>query len=131
MLFPALNCLQRGQVGLLVTYLVLLSCGWTRLGRSNVGWHCGRRRRGWRLAITVKLTPIMPATIPPGHGFGLPVVMGWNRRKLAPAATLLGGMMAGLVLFLLLLPAVTIGWGARYHLHRWVDLVVLNGERRW
>ncbi|HEX3997648.1 MAG TPA: glycosyltransferase family 87 protein [Pirellulales bacterium] len=126
MLWPALNCLHRGQVGLLVTYLVLLGA---RLGLGSRSW------RGWAaggcalaLAVTVKLTPIMPALFLSAM-LALPVVMGWNRRLLAPAAGLVGGIAAGLALFLLLLPAAAVGWSANLqHLHRFVDLVVLNQD---
>lgn len=126
MLFPTLNCLQRGQVGLLITYLVLLGLRLSLDRRSWLRWAAGGVALA--LAITVKLTPIMPAMFLAAM-LGLPVVMGWDRRKLAPAAAVLGGMGAGLVLFLLLLPAAAVGWSANlHHLHRWVDLVVLNQD---
>ncbi len=126
MLFPALNCLQRGQVGLLVTYFVLLGLRLTLGGRSWLGWAAGGFALA--LAITIKLTPIMPALFLVAL-LGLPVVMGWNRSKLPQAATLLGGLTAGLVLFLLLLPAAAVGWSANlHHLHRFVELIVLNHD---
>jgi hypothetical protein len=126
MLLPALNTLQRGQVGLLVTYCVLLGLRLTLGSRSWLGWAAGGIALA--LAITVKLTPILPALFLVAL-LGLPVVMGWDRRKLAPAAALLGGMAAGLVLFLLLLPAAAVGWTANlHHLQRWTDKVVLNQD---
>jgi hypothetical protein len=126
MLFPALNCLQRGQVGLLVTYFVLLGLRLSLGGRSWLGWTAGGFSLA--LAITVKLTPIMPALFLVAL-LGLPVLMGWNRSKLPQAATLLGGLTAGLAVFLLLLPAAAVGWSANlHHLHRFVDLIVLNHD---
>jgi hypothetical protein len=126
MLFPTLNCLQRGQVGLLVTYLVLLGLRLSLDSRSRLAWAAGGFALA--LAITVKLTPIMPALFLVAM-LGLPVAMGWNRRKIAPKVTLLGGMAAGLVLFLLLLPAAAVGWSANLqHLRRWSDLIVLNHD---
>ena len=126
MLFPTLNCLQRGQVGLLVTYFVLLGLRLSLGSRSWLGWTAGGFSLA--LAIAVKLTPIMPALFLVAL-LGLPVMMGWNHRKLAQAATLLGGIMAGLVVFLLLLPAAAVGWPANlHHLHRFVDLIVFNHD---
>ena len=80
MLFPTLNCLQRGQVGLLVTYLTLLGLRLSLGGGSWRGWAAGGAALA--LAVTVKLTPIMPALFLLAM-LGLPVVMGWSRRKLA------------------------------------------------
>ena len=126
MLFPALNCLQRGQVGLLVTYFVLLGLRLSLGRRSWLGWTAGGFALA--LAITIKLTPLMPALFLVAL-LGLPVVMGWNRSKLPQAATLLGGLTAGLMTFLLLLPAAAVGWSANlHHLHRFVDLIVLNHD---
>lgn len=131
MLLPMLNCLQRGQVGILITYLVLLGLRLVLGGRTWRGWAAGGIVLA--LAITVKLTPIMPALFL-AAAMGLPAVMRWKRNanppaRSAPAIALLGGMAAGLMLFLFLLPAVAVGWSANVrHLHRFVDLIVLNHD---
>jgi hypothetical protein len=57
-LFPLLNCLQRGQIGVALLYPLLLGFRMALLGRKSSAWFAG----GIMLALPVvlKLTPILP-----------------------------------------------------------------------
>jgi hypothetical protein len=126
-LLPALNCLQRGQVGVLKLYLLLLGLRLLLARCSLRAWLLG----GIVLAapIALKLTPALPV----GCLLCLLAVRGWCRHEAdagmswrqAWTATL--GVVAGCVLFLLLVPAALIGWSANLgHLDTWYHDVVAN-----
>ena len=57
-LFPTLNCLQRGQIGVVLLYPLLLGFRLVLLGKRRTSWFLG----GVVLALPVvlKLTPILP-----------------------------------------------------------------------
>jgi hypothetical protein len=126
MLLPTLNCLQRGQVGLLIAYFVLLGLRLVVASRSWLGWAAGGMALA--LAITVKLTPLMPALFLLAM-LALPSVMRWQKSALAKTLSLSAGLIGGLALFLFFLPAAAVGWSANLqHLHRFVDLIVVNHD---
>lgn len=125
-LFPALNCLQRGQMGITLIYPLLLGFRLIVLGTTPRAWLGG----GLVLALPVafKLTPALPvaclllvllaaavrrrrrplpalwtgsAGAAPACDIGLPQVL-WST----------SGALAGTAMFFLLLPSLLIGWNA-------------------
>jgi hypothetical protein len=126
-LLPALNCLQRGQVGVLKLYLLLLGL--------RLVWQ-SRTRRDWFLAgivlaapIVLKLTPALPVCCL----LLLFAVRGWSecaattRANWHRAWSTSLGVAAGCLLFFVLVPAALIGWDAnRRHLQTWYRDVVAN-----
>jgi len=120
-LLPTLNCLQRGQVGILKLYLLMLGLRLILGGRSYRSWLGG----GIVLALPValKILPLLQV------GFLLCLLLidllraYWKRspmrasigRRFVASGT---GFAAGLVLFFLLVPAMLIGWQA--NLHTWI-----------
>jgi hypothetical protein len=125
-LFPALNCLQRGQLGVALVYPLLAGfrlavCGEARSARFLGGLVLA-------LPVVLKLTPVLPVGC-----LLLALVVRDCRHLIVPRATtgLVGvgrgdslavgaGVLAGGVLFLLLIPASLIGWQANLrHLDTW------------
>jgi len=97
--FPALNTLQRGQAGFAVLYPLLLGLRVVLTGRSRAARFGG----GVALAlpVVIKLTPAMPVGV---------LLLAEAVRSRARSAWLLLGGAAGLLVFVLLLPAAAIGW---------------------
>lgn len=104
-LFPTLNCLQRGQVGLLLLYCLLLG---VRLALRHRG------RQAWVIAgvilmipVAIKLTPALPVAFLAG----MLLVQAQQRTHLRPRGLhLVAGLVLGGVLHFLLLPAAVVGW---------------------
>ena len=119
---PTLNCLQRGQIGVVKLYLLLaglrLILEKGSLLRSLAGGAV------LALPIVFKITPIVPvAYLVVQHfagalkGPGDPLAM---RRAVAVAA----GVAGGLVLWLLIVPSMLVGPTANLrHLHTWWTVV--------
>jgi hypothetical protein len=127
MTLPFLNTLQRGQVGILVAYLLLLGL---RLVAVSVSWR-GAALGGIVLAgaINLKLTPALPAAMLLAVLALAAIRSGWLRRRVECASGAVFGSVAGLALFFLLLPAAAVGWNANlHHLHTWVGKVVFNHD---
>jgi len=112
-MLPALNCLQRGQVGIVKLYLVLLGF---RLIVENRSWW-GSLLGGVVLAapIVLKLTPLLPVCFVLFVELVAILAARRARQPLAPrpwrplvAASL--GLSTGLVLLVFLVPATLIGW---------------------
>jgi len=146
MAFPVLNCLQRGQVGVLLVYLILLGTRLVLLGTTKNSLMLG----GIILAlpVAIKLTPILPAAVLCG-GLWVGEIGRWLQRKRHAAKlstanivrlpafgqavprgafACLGGLL-GLALWLFLVPAATIGPAANArHLRTWIARVVANDD---
>jgi hypothetical protein len=130
---PTLNCLQRGQVTIVVVYLLLLGARLVLTGRTSVARLLG----GIVLAapVSIKIIPILPVA------FLLFIQLAgflgqWRRRQ--PEAGELGrqfvpataGVGLGLVLFFLLIPAALVGWNQNlHHLDTWAHLVLSNVDK--
>jgi hypothetical protein len=123
---PTLNCLQRGQVGVVKLYLLLLGFRLLMQPRSVA-------RPLWggcmlALAVTLKITPIIPACI----AVGQQAIAAWTARNEAPSGrawTGTTGLAAGMVLWVLLAPAIAIGWRANLgHLETWWRSVAVRAE---
>jgi Glycosyltransferase family 87 len=120
---PTLNCLQRGQVGVLQLYLLLLGFRLLMAAAKPIAWRTVLSGVVFALAIVIKITPALPV--------GLLLVermsasrgqAGTGRRR--QGAICAAGMTAGLVLWLLLVPAAAIGWQRNLDcLQRWCSVV--------
>jgi hypothetical protein len=113
----ALNCLQRGQVGIAIVYFLLLGFRLVLTGRTARTRFLG----GIALAlpVAIKLTPILPA--------GVLLLIELIRSSRHRFAAAFAGGMAGLAAFFLIIPSGLIGWGENlHHLHTWLHRVVLS-----
>jgi hypothetical protein len=129
---PTLNCLQRGQVTIVVVYLLLLGLRLVLTGRSPVTRLAG----GVVLAaaVTIKIIPILPVAFLLFIQLTGFLRQRWRRQpraaeigwRFVPA---LSGVGLGLVLFFFLLPAALIGWNQNLrHLGTWQRLVLSSAE---
>jgi len=138
---PTLNCLQRGQVGVLKLYLLLLGVRLVLTGRSR--WMCLAGGLILALPAVMKIIPAVPAGV-----FLLALVgSAWAARTrgsiavrvnrsaspmqdsiTAPvqrAGVALGGAAAGVLLFALLLPGAVLGWKNNLdHLETWAGMML-------
>jgi len=126
-LFPALDSLQRGQVGLAITWLLLVGL---RLALEARGWMAA-----WlagvvlALPIAIKLTPLLPVALLvlvglragyARHAEGVPTALG---------LALGSGVLVGLALFVLVLPGALLGWNRNAaHLGTWVRRVEASAQ---
>jgi hypothetical protein len=145
-LFPALNCLQRGQMGLALVYPLLLGFRLLWLGNSRWAFLAGGSILA--LPVALKFTPALPAACVLATLFAATFARFRGRQSArtsirAPRAAgiepvgsdshgssaervLCGtvGLAAGCVVLFLLFPAALIGWNANLrHLHTWYDRV--------
>ena len=123
---PALNCMQRGQVGVAKLYLILL--GFRLLISHRSLWQPVLGGSLLALAATLKITPIVPACAVVGQQ----VLAAWFARtdtawKQAGAGAL--GLTGGMALWLLLVPAAFVGWSTNLdHLGTWWSTVAVRAE---
>ncbi len=122
---PALNCLQRGQVGVVVLYLLLVGFRLLLTCRGPGGAFLA----GCILAMPVvlKVAPLVPV----GFLVFERLMASWSghraREPWAKSAALAGGVGAGLILLLLIVPAVAVGWSANVaHLKTWWTTVAVH-----
>ncbi len=127
-LLPALNCLQRGQVGILKLYLLLLGFRLLLESRS--------RGRSWLAGavlaapIVLKITPVVPVAV----ALFQQALAGWfdrgERSTLSRATMATTGTACGLVLLLFVLPSLFVGFRANLrHLDSWWNTIVVKAER--
>ena len=127
---PTLNCLQRGQVSIMIAYLLLLGLRLILCGRTFPTVLVGGVVLG--LSINIVIVPLLPVAF-----FLLIQFMGLIRNRWRQSALVapLGrqltgstvGVALGLVLFFLLLPAALIGWNANLrHLNTWTQRVLIS-----
>jgi hypothetical protein len=120
---PVLNCLQRGQVGILKAYFLL------------AGLRLIVERRSWlssvaggvllALPIAVKVTPILPVGVLLFSEWIRSLVYWRSEPRWDRSVGATAGVCLGLVLFFLLIPAALIGWNKNLrHLDTWYHEVV-------
>jgi hypothetical protein len=140
---PALNTLQRGQIGILKLYPLLLGARWILFGNGS-RWSLFVGGVALALPVALKVTPALPvATLLLTLG-----VRGWLRRGAASSpdtptgawptdsAACRGrfvwgslGAVAGSLLWWIALPAVFLGWNGNLRsLERWYDKVIAGAE---
>jgi hypothetical protein len=126
-IFPALDSLQRGQLGLLITWLLLLGL---RCSLAAPNWvAAGLGGLVLALPVSIKLTPLLPVALlalaslrargegTAGEGFA------------SRGLTLGAGIMLGLALFVFVLPAALLGWNRNLaHLETWVGRVQASAK---
>lgn len=124
-LFPFLDTLQRGQVGVAVLWPLLLGFRLVLERPDGVRTFLG----GVCLAMPValKATPALPVCIVLVRL--LPDALRHGRLLRQRFAPVLAGVTAGLLLFFLLVPAVAIGWTENLrHLRTWYERVASNQQ---
>lgn len=128
-LFPALNCLQRGQVGIAKLYLLLLGLRLVVESRSLARSFLGGGVLS--LAIVLKFTPLVPVAIVLLQEL-VAACRDRERSQLLPrAGACSAGTLCGMALFLFLVPACLVGWSANLrHLNSWTQWISHAGEIR-
>lgn len=110
-LFPALNCLQRGQVGLVLLYCLLLGVRLILRPRGPQIWILGGVIL--MLPVAIKLTPALPVACLAG----MLLVQALQRTHLRKRfASVTAGLAFGTVLYFLLIPAMLVGWSRNLEL---------------
>ncbi|MGQ0667979.1 MAG: glycosyltransferase family 87 protein [Nitrospiraceae bacterium] len=124
-LFPLLDTLQRGQVGIAVLLPLLLGFRIISEGQGTLPWILGGSLLA--LPVAMKITPALPISILLLQQFAAMV-----RAERSPISVrrfwhCLSGFTLGLVFFFLLLPTMLIGWNDNLrHLETWYTEVVAN-----
>ena len=126
-LLPVLNCLQRGQLGIVLLYLLLLGMRLAITARN--GWTAAAGGIVLALPVAIKLTPALPVAF-----------FCWQSLIVAPhspnrtaawkrAGGVIGGVAIGLFLFILAVPSVVVGptCNAEY-LSSWIHRVAANRD---
>jgi hypothetical protein len=127
-LLPTLECLQRGQVGVMLLYALLLGLRLVLEGWGPSAWFLGGGLLAW--SIAVKLIPSLPVgfLIWQRGALGLSTP-GRSPREVERAGALGLGVLTGVLAFILLIPAACLGWGPNLrHLATWTRKVVTNPD---
>lgn len=124
--FPTLNCLQRGQVGILIAYLLLLGY---RLIAENRRWEALFGGTILAAAVAVKLTPALPVCVLLAMLAIAVQAQHWRGdalRRLRGAAM---GVVVGLFVCFIALPSLAVGPKANLrHLETWLDRIVVHHD---
>lgn len=126
-LFPALNCLQRGQVGILLTYFLLL--GFRCVVTSRTSWGVLFGGVALALPIATKVIPALPVVCLCLLLAAVAARQHWNPAHTKRAGSAWLGVAAGLLLFFFVIPGAAIGFAANATLLRnWYTTVVLDDQ---
>lgn len=123
---PVLNCLQRGQVGVLLLYLLLL--GFRLLLEYGAAWSAVLGGVIITLAPAVKIPTALPPVL-----VGLTLLVQWSCGKAEGArgraiGFAIGGI-AGVFLWLFLVPSLYTGWDMNaIYLKTWAEKVTFNSR---
>jgi hypothetical protein len=134
---PVMNCLQRGQVGVVLAYLLLVGLRLVVTSETMRGVFVGGLALA--LAVTIKLTPILPAGVLAlallarawrnRHSYAEALAEGLSRGPMHRAAATIAGGMAGIALFGIAIPSGAVGHAANVaHLRTWAKRVIANEE---
>ena len=125
MVLPFLDCMQAGQLGIGILYLLMLGCRLVVEGRSWAIWFLG----GLTLSLpaSIKLVPALPVVFLLFQQWLAVVLPNRRRREWGRAISSSAGVLAGALSFLLLIPGSLIGWDKNIHyLDVWQKQVVNN-----
>jgi hypothetical protein len=137
---PTLNCLQRGQVGILKLYLLAL--GLRLVITSSGQWAKFLGGLVLAMPIVLKIVPLLPVSFL----IFVQLVIWLKSRRLnsqsqsessvyvrSPAGSTLGlafgGLVVGLALFFFIVPSLLVGWKANLrHLKTWSDFAIAKAD---
>jgi hypothetical protein len=124
-LLPFLDCMQAGQLGILILYSLMVGFRLVVVGRTRRSWFLG----GLILALpaAIKLVPALPVVSLVLQRWWVAVFARDGGRPGRQASAMTAGVLVGAFLFLLAIPASLIGWNKNLHYLRvWYDRVVAN-----
>jgi hypothetical protein len=122
---PFLECMQAGQLGIFLLYLLMLGSRLSVDGKSPSIWFLG----GLTLALpaSIKLVPALPVACLLFQRWLAVAFPGRSGRSWGRAITSTAGVSAGAFLFLLVFPGIVIGWHKNFHyLDVWQKQIVTN-----
>lgn len=124
-LLPTLDCLQRGQLGIMLLYFLLLGARLTWKARSAWGSFLGGLILAFPAAL--KVVPLLPAAFLIGQEWSAVVFGREGRRPSRKAIALSAGFAIGAGLYLFAIPASLIGGQRNLDaLRTWADRVATN-----
>jgi len=124
-LLPALNCLQRGQVGIILTYLLFL--GFRCVLTSRTLWPALIGGIVLALPIAIKVIPALPVVCLCLLLLAAAGLHHWDAPLTRRAVGISSGVAVGLLLFFFVIPSVLIGPTTNSKLlNTWVTNVMLN-----
>jgi hypothetical protein len=127
LLFPALNCLQRGQVGILVVYLLLL--GYRLIADNRSRWTAAAGGIALAGAVVIKLTPALPVLVLLGMLFLAAHFRRWAAEPTRRFAGAAAGFAIGLALFFVVVPSFAVRPATNIaHLRTWTERIVLHHD---
>jgi hypothetical protein len=122
---PFLDCMQAGQLGIAILYLLMR--GFRLMFERRSGLGCFLAGVILALPAVVKLVPALPVAFLLLQRWYAATTPGSGPRPWLRAASLTAGVSTGVLLFLLAIPASLIGWRANLaHLDQWYKRVVAN-----
>jgi hypothetical protein len=122
---PFLDCMQAGQLGIAILYLLMLGFRLVLQDQSRWRWFLG----GLILALpaVIKLVPTLPVACLLFQRWSAVAQPDSQQRPWAQATTLTAGVLTGVLLFLLVVPASLLGWRANLnYLSNWRARIVTN-----
>jgi hypothetical protein len=122
---PALDCMQAGQLGLAILYCLTLGFRVVLQYPTRRGGFLG----GLILALpaVIKLVPALPVAFLLFQRWSAVAWPHTRPRPWARATAPTAGVLAGVLLFLLVVPAMLLGWRVNLdHMDRWYARVVAN-----
>jgi hypothetical protein len=122
---PFLDCMQAGQLGISILYLLMVGCRLVLQGKSWGTWFLG----GLTLSLpaSVKLVPALPVLFLLGQQWAAVVFPQRAGRPWGRAMLSSSGVLTGALLCLLVIPGSIIGWQKNLHyLDVWQKQVVMN-----
>jgi len=127
LLFPFLDTLQRGQVGLAVLWPLLMGFRLTLDTQGKIQPFCG----GILLAfpVALKVTPALPVCVLLVRLLSDARQQGWSLQPWKRFINVAAGVVVGMALFFVLVPTMAIGWKDNLrHLETWYERVATNEQ---
>ncbi|MBI3356421.1 MAG: DUF2029 domain-containing protein [Nitrospirae bacterium] len=125
LLFPFLDTLQRGQVGIAVLWPLLIGFRLISETQRTFWWFWGGALLA--LPVVMKVTPALPVSILLLQTFIAAVRKERSSIALRRFLHCVSGFMIGMIFFLLLVPTILIGWEDNIrHLETWYTGVAIN-----